>query len=302
MDARSMIDRLRPLAVFRHLSSAKLEELTRVLAVQSVPAGTLIAEEGSAGDTMFFIAQGDVRIEKRVETGGAKEVALLSPGDTFGEMALIEGSTRAARAVAHTDVTLFVLGKDALDRWVRSDPLTTVGFFVELLRVVSHRLRVAGEEIVLLYDLGHLTAERFEEEAVFLRAVLHCLVPHLDGDWSGAAYLYHEFSQEVSRVGTEGPRGETLPETLPIARSENRWLDDASFCLALSGKAETPLGFLVARNATAMSARERREFGLTLTAAGHLLASALQNIKHDSEERLRARLESQRTYGPAFQA
>jgi len=71
--------------------------------------------------------------------------------------------------------------------------------------------------------------------------VLHCLVPHLDGDWSGAAYLYHEFSQEVSRVGTEGPSGETLPETLPIARSENRWLDDASFCLALSGKAETPL-------------------------------------------------------------
>jgi len=49
---------------------------------------------------MFFLAQGDVRIEKRVETGGAKEVALLSPGDTFGEMALIEGSTRAARAVA----------------------------------------------------------------------------------------------------------------------------------------------------------------------------------------------------------
>src|SRR5439155_305134 len=95
---------------------AKLEELTRILAVQSVPAGTLIAEEGSAGDTMFFIAQGDVRIEKRVETGGAKEVALLSPGDTFGEMALIEGSTRAARAVAHTDVTLVVLGKDALDR------------------------------------------------------------------------------------------------------------------------------------------------------------------------------------------
>ena len=51
-----------------------------------------------------------------------------------------------------------------------------------------------------------------------------------------------------------------------------------------------------------MSARERRDFGLTLTAAGHLLASALQNIKHDSEERLRARLESQRMYGPAFQA
>jgi CRP/FNR family cyclic AMP-dependent transcriptional regulator len=299
MESREIVDRLRSVAAFRHLSDPQLEELRRVLSVLDVPAGTVLADEGSAGDTMFFIVQGEVRVEKRVETGGTKLLALLSHGDSFGEMALIEGSTRTARAVAHTDTTLFVLGKDGLDRWLRSDPSTTVGFFVELLRVASHRLRLASEEIVLLYDLGHLTAERFEDEAGFLRAVLHRLIPHLDGDWSGAAYLYNEFNQEVSRVGTEGPRGATLPDTLPITQSENGWLDDASFCLALTGKGPTPLGFLVARNETAMTPRERREFGLTLTAAGHLLASALQNIKHDIEERLRARLDAQRAHGSA---
>jgi CRP-like cAMP-binding protein len=296
MESREIVDRLRSLAVFRHLSDPQLADLRRVLSIQAVRADTVIAEEGTAGDTMFFIAQGEVRIEKRVQAGGFKELALLSPGDSFGEMALIEGSTRTARAVARTDVVLFVLGKDGLDRWLRSDPSTTVGFFVELLRVASHRLRLASEEIVLLYDLGHLTAERFEDESVFLQAVLHRLIPHLDGEWSGAAYLYNEFNQEVSRVGTEGTRGETLPETLPIVGSENGWLDDASFCLALTGKAPMPLGFLVARNETAMTPRERREFGLILTAAGHLLASALQNIKHDAEERLRGHLEAQRTY------
>jgi len=48
-----------------------------------------------------------------------------------------------------------------------------------------------------------------------------------------------------------------------------------------------------------MTPRDRRAFGLTLTAAGHLRASALQNIKHDIEERLRARLEAQRAHGAA---
>src|SRR5262249_29874663 len=240
------------------------------------------------------IVQGEVRIEKRVETGGAKLFAVLTSGDTFGEVALFEGSTRTARAVAQTDVILFVLGKDGLDRWLRLDPSTTVGFFVELLRVASHRLRLASEEIVLLYDLGHLTAERFEDESVFVQAVLHRMIPHLDGRWSGAAYLYNEFTQEVSRVGTEGLRGETLPETLPLSGSDSHWLDDASFCLTLSGTGPAPLGFIVARNETPMTLAERRAFGLTLSAAGHLLASALQNIKHDIEERLRAHLDAQR--------
>ena len=292
-----MIDRLRRFAAFRHLTDAKLAELAGVLSTQSVPAGQIIAEEGSSGDTMFFIADGEVRIEKRVETGGAKELALLVPGDSFGEIALIEKSSRSARAVAQTDCLLFVLGRDGLDRWLRSDPLTIVGFFVELLRVASHRVRILSEEIVLLYDLGHLTADRFEDAAVFLRAVLHRLIAHMDGEWSGAAYLYDEFSQTVSRVGTEGPRGDALPETHSTGASESHWLDDTSFCLVLSAKDGAPLGFLIARNAKAMTARERREFGLALTAAAHLLASGLQNIRHDIEERLRARLEAQRWHG-----
>ena len=296
-DTRQRIDRLRSLAVLRHLPETKLEELTRVLAVRAVPAGDLVFEDGSVGDTMFLLAEGQVRIEKRVEAGGFAELALLSPGDVFGEMALIESVPRSARAVAHTDTTLFVLGRQDLDGWLASEPLMAVGFFVELLRVLSHRLRRSSQELVLLYDLSHLTVQRFEDEAGFLGAVLHRMIPHLDGDWSAAAYLYNEFNDEVARVGAEGRRGQSLPGTLPIGEAASRWLDAASFCVALTGKADTPLGFLVARNELAMSPVERTEVEVALTTAAHLVASALQNIKHDTEERLRARLQHQRTYG-----
>src|SRR5262249_43979032 len=170
-------------------SQPRLEELAGLLSIQSAPAGHILAEEGTAGDTMFFIADGEVRIEKRVETGGAKELALLAPGDSFGEMALMERGLRSARAVAQTDSLLFVLGREGLDRWLRSDPITIVGFFIELLRVASHRLRVISEEVVPPRGLGCVAAARSQAAAVSLRGALPRLPAPLAGDWSGAAYL-----------------------------------------------------------------------------------------------------------------
>jgi CRP-like cAMP-binding protein len=291
-----IVDQLRSLALLRHLPEGKVAELARVLTVQTVPARGLVFEEGSFGDTMFLLAAGQVRIEKQLEAGGFVELAVLSPGDVFGEMALIERLPRSARAVAHSDATLFVLGREDLRQWLASDPMTAVGFFLEMLRVLSHRLRRSSQALVLLQDVGDLATQRLEDEARFLEAVVRRMVPHLDGDWSAAAYVYNEWNDEVVRVETVGPRGESLPATLPIVEKANRWLDAASYCVALVGKSVTPLGFLVAHNELAMGPQERAEAEVTLTAVGHLVASALQNIKHDTEERLRARLEHRQAH------
>ena len=294
-DPREQIDRLRSLALLRHLPDAKVAELARVLGVQTVPAGALVFEEGSPGDTMFLLALGQVRIEKQLEAGGFAELALLSPGDVFGEMALIERLPRSARAVAHTDATLFVLGRQDLERWLASEPMMAVGLFVELLRVLSHRLRRSSQEVVLLHDVGDLAVRRFDDETRFLDAVLQRMTPHLEGDWSAAAYVYNEWNDEVVRVGTAGPRGESLPGTLPIVEGASRWLDDHALCVSLAGKTHTPIGFLVARNELMMSPSERSEIEVALAAVGHLVAAALQNIRHDIEERLRARLQDRQT-------
>jgi CRP/FNR family transcriptional regulator, cyclic AMP receptor protein len=296
MNARARIDEIRSLALFRHFPEAKLDELTRVLSARALPAGALVFEDGSAGDELFLLSDGQVRIEKEMEAEGVAELALLSPGDVFGEMALIERAPRSARAVAHTNVSLLVLARADLERWLGAEPQAAVGFFVELLRVLSHRLRRTSNGLVLLYDLSQLTLQRFDDEAGFLLAALQRIVPHLEGEWSAAAFLYNEFNNEVSRVGTKGPRGETLPETLPLADASNRWLDETTYCVALGGKTDTPLGFLVARSESPMSPREKGELEVALTAAGHLVASALQNIRHDAEERMRARLQQRQAH------
>src|SRR5262245_31413243 len=90
MQIPDKIGQLKSLALLQHLSEGKLAELAPFLDVRSIAADTILFEEGSAGDTMFFLAAGQIRIEKKVAAGGFKELALLSPGDFFGEMAVIE--------------------------------------------------------------------------------------------------------------------------------------------------------------------------------------------------------------------
>jgi len=290
------IERLRTLSLLQHLPDAKLEELARFLVVQTLRAGEVIFEEGTPGDTMFLLAAGQVAIEKQVEAGGFAELALLGAGDVFGEMALIEHLPRSARASARTDTTLFALGRQDVERWLGSDPLMAVGLFVELLRMLSHRLRRSSRSIALLQDVGDLAAQRAEDETTFVRHVLHRMLPHLEGNWSAAAYIHNEFNDEVVRASTHGPRGESLPATIPITETVSRWLDPSSYCVVLAEKTAVPLGFLLARNDHKMTAADRAEAEVALTTVGHLVSSALQNIKHDTEERLRARLQHRQAH------
>jgi CRP-like cAMP-binding protein len=300
MNDREKIDRLRSLALFEHLSEASAKELAQFLHVERAPAGSIVIEEGSVGDTLYVLAEGQVRIEKVVEAGEFKELALLAAGDFFGEMALIEETRRSARARALVDTTLVTLRRGDLERWLQADPLMATGFFVELLRVLSHRLRRTSEDLVLLHELSHLAVENDGNETVLLEAALARLLPHLGEGWCGAAYLSRAYADEITRVAMLGDGGEDLPETLSVAEPASPLRNPDTLCLVLPGRGASPLGFLVVRSPSALSPRERTETEVALRAVAHLLSSAVWNLRHQEEERLRARLEQQQIYAEPF--
>ncbi len=174
-----------------------------------------------------------------------------------------------------------------LEQWL------AVGLVVELLRILSQRLRRSSRLVALLYDVGDLTSRRYEDEAGFLTAVLHRLILHLEGEWSAAAYVYNVFNDEMAQVAAAGPQASSFAGTLSLEVGSSSALDTAAFCVALAGKGDAPAGFLLARNERAMITAEKSEAEVALTAVGHLVASALQNIQQEIDERLRARLAQQ---------
>ena len=100
--------------------------------VKDVPAGSVIFEEGTSGAEMFGILEGEV--ELRLPNG---MVRTLGPDDSFGEMAIIDGSPRSGTAVAVTDTKLAVLDRQRFLFLVQETPM----FALQVMSSMADRLR-----------------------------------------------------------------------------------------------------------------------------------------------------------------
>jgi len=113
--AHDRMSKIKPYAKVVYLNGSN-EEFNRVY-----PKDTMIFSEGQPGNELYILQKGTVKISKIVND---KEVllAILKPGDIFGEMALIENKPRSASADANEDVTLLAVNRSNFQRMVTSQP------------------------------------------------------------------------------------------------------------------------------------------------------------------------------------
>ena len=99
-----------------------------------MPAGTVIFEAGSVGEEMLGVIDG--KVELRIPSG---RVVTLGPDDTFGEMAIVDGSPRAATAVAVEDSTLAVIDRKVFLFLVGETPTFALAVMSSLAERVRER-------------------------------------------------------------------------------------------------------------------------------------------------------------------
>lgn len=85
------------------------------------PKGTMIFAESMPGQELYIIQKGSVKISKIVNDNEVM-LAVLKPGDIFGEMSLIENKPRSASAIAYEDATLLAVNRENFARMVQSQP------------------------------------------------------------------------------------------------------------------------------------------------------------------------------------
>jgi rhodanese-related sulfurtransferase len=107
--------------ILRDLPPERIDEIARAVWVLAVPRNGIIFRQGDQADGFYIVSSGKVRIF--VQHGGMeRELSVLGPGQSFGEIALITGDTRAASVEALSDTRVMVLGKDEFDRLLADFP------------------------------------------------------------------------------------------------------------------------------------------------------------------------------------
>ncbi len=141
------VDFLRRVPLFKDLETPDLERLAAAVRPQSFPPETNIVEIGEPGHSLFLILEGTVQVVQPARSADF-ELARLTEGNFFGEMAILNSMPRSATVRSVDPVKVLVLEKDDFQRAMADSP--SVAW--QLLETLSTRIRNADEQISGLSD------------------------------------------------------------------------------------------------------------------------------------------------------
>jgi len=302
---------LKSVFVFSGLDEQLLSRLTGQLKETKFAEGREIFSEGRTADSFFIVDSGEVIISKQLGPDQKKTLAVLGTGSVFGEMAFFSDSPRTANAVARTACTLWRVERNGFMKFIADEPQAGLRILSGLLQVSMDRLEQTSRELATIYQTGKIIAsgKRLEEIAQGIQYELLLAIPEAD---HAAAFLYNEFNDDYDPV--VAPQGtKEIPLNHPMIQALLRntsgiMLEDctlAQFPLEsfLSGakalllspitKGGRLIGFLALWNTDKKNVFKNSHCLLLASVSGQL-AEAIENLRHQQEERDRQRLKNAR--------
>src|SRR5438270_6133749 len=170
------LESIRSVPLFASLDDETASALRALLEVEQRPAGGVLFQAGDAGDAMYLIESGRVRIHIVDADGDDVTLAELARGDFFGEMAIIDGKPRSASATVSEDARLAVLPRDDFLAFVRKNPDVAL----KMLAAITNRLRRTDD---LLRHRVSRNANDEEASRLTLADRMADLIVEFGGSW-----------------------------------------------------------------------------------------------------------------------
>jgi CRP-like cAMP-binding protein len=155
---------IRNSVIFGGVNEELLRALVQMSRTRRVRKGTMLFQQGDEGDALYGVVDGLIRICIAGESGKELTLALMEPGDIFGEIALLDGLPRSADAYAAEDATLLVIDRTQFVPMLESGGKLArhvIELLCERLRENTERL---GEHAFL--NLGARLARKLQALAI----------------------------------------------------------------------------------------------------------------------------------------
>ncbi|MGH3098704.1 MAG: Crp/Fnr family transcriptional regulator [Streptosporangiales bacterium] len=132
---------LRRAPLFAGLDERGTNELLGKLTSVRIRRGETLFQEGATGDKVYVVLSGKMKLTKTSADGRENLLAVIGPGEMFGELSLFDPIPRTSAAGAISDSDLAALGHQELRPWITEHPDVAM----QLLRALVQRLRRTNE-------------------------------------------------------------------------------------------------------------------------------------------------------------
>jgi CRP-like cAMP-binding protein len=149
-----IVEQLRKVDLFAGLKPEALTLISKVATEEMHALGTKIFQHGDAGDKLYLILEGRVRISREVPGMGEEALAVLGPGQVFGEMALLDESPRSADARVHERCRVLAIPKDGFDDLLFMHKDLAYEVLWSMVRMLVGRLRETTDKLTFLSVSG----------------------------------------------------------------------------------------------------------------------------------------------------
>lgn len=136
-------DVVRQAPLFAALDEEAAEALHANMTRAELTRSEVLFHEGDPGDRLYVIVEGKVKLGRTSGDGRENLLAILGPGEMFGELSLFDPGPRNATATAVSDAVLIGLGSEDLVTWLTGRPDVSR----QLLRALARRLRRTNENL-----------------------------------------------------------------------------------------------------------------------------------------------------------
>jgi CRP/FNR family transcriptional regulator, cyclic AMP receptor protein len=138
--------------LLENFSLGEVRLLAHFMHAYRAEAGVEIIGEGDSGDYMLMVVEGKVEVHKRDRWNTPQLLAAVEAGRTLGEMSMIDGEARFATCIAIEPTLIAVLDRESLARIIVEQPLLGAKMLMELVLMLSQRLRVTSQRLLGLLD------------------------------------------------------------------------------------------------------------------------------------------------------
>lgn len=134
---------LREVSLFRDLKKRDLTRIMKRTKTETLQAGTTIIREGEVSSGLYIIIRGSVKVIKDRGSARERSLRILTSGEYFGEMALLDGGARSASVLTLEKTEVLHVEASAIMEAVERDPSLAMDMF----RILSRRLRDLEESM-----------------------------------------------------------------------------------------------------------------------------------------------------------